>query len=50
MITEVVHHINKRVPCDGCTTRVYAFATEHDADGNPTGRHFCRNCVRRGKP
>jgi hypothetical protein len=45
MITAVIHHVDKRYPCDGCATRVFTYANELDDEGQPTGRHFCRLCA-----
>jgi len=44
-LTPVLHHTSKRVTCDGCTTRVYAWANEVDSHGDQTGRHYCRTCT-----
>src|SRR6516162_6662993 len=35
-LTPAVHHIDRRAVCDSCTTRVFTFAEELDAEGRVT--------------
>jgi len=46
-LTPATHHIDRRAVCDSCTTRVFTFAEELDAEGRVTGRHYCAPCAAR---
>jgi hypothetical protein len=41
VLSEPVHHVDQRVQCEWCRSKVFTFGSTPD-----NARHYCRTCVR----